>query len=113
MRKERSRRKKKVTNIISFDDDEDGGAEDEEEDVGQGLRKSGARGGSEEALELRGPSPVQNGALEPGMVSWGGEPAHNGAPIDSKSIDNEEEEDDDVYGKSKPEPEEEQGSTEQ
>ncbi|XP_061087641.1 sorting nexin-29 [Conger conger] len=113
LRKERSRRKKKVTNIISFDDEEDGGAEDEEEDMGHSLRKCGApHGSSEEALDHHFPSHTQNGVLETGIVSWGRDHAHNGAPIDSKSVDNEEE-DEDVYGKSRPEPEEEQGGTEQ
>ncbi|KAJ8413624.1 hypothetical protein AAFF_G00081310 [Aldrovandia affinis] len=110
LRKER-RRRKKITNIISFDNDEDGGAEDEEEDVG-GLRKcvAGHRS-SEEALDPRVPSPTQNGGLEAGIVSWGEEHTYNGAPLDSKSIDNEED-DDDIYGKSRPEPEEERGSGE-
>ncbi|KAJ8246036.1 hypothetical protein GJAV_G00262960 [Gymnothorax javanicus] len=112
LRKER-RRKKKVTNIISFDDDDDGCAEDEEDDFGQILRKSSApRRSSEEILDRSVPSPVQNGMPETGIVSWGEDHASNGAPVESKSIDNEEE-DDDVYGKSKQEPEEEQGSGEQ
>ncbi|XP_036390384.1 sorting nexin-29 [Megalops cyprinoides] len=112
LRKER-RRKKKVTNIISFDDDEDGGAEDEEEDIGGSLRKSEvARGSSEEALDPRPSSPAQNGGPEPGIVSWGGANTYNGAPLDTKSIDNEEE-DDDVYSKNRTEPEEERGSAEQ
>ncbi|XP_035260423.1 sorting nexin-29 isoform X1 [Anguilla anguilla] len=112
LRKER-RKKKKVTNIISFDDGEDGGAEEEDEDIGQSLRKGvAAHRSSEEDLDRRVPSPTLNGALEPGIVSWGGDHAHNGAPLDSKSVDNEEEEDD-LYGKSKPEPEEEQGNGEQ
>ncbi|KAI1896036.1 hypothetical protein AGOR_G00090660 [Albula goreensis] len=110
LRKDR-RRKKKVTNIISFDDDEDGGGEDEEEDIGGSLRKSATgHTSSEEALDPRVPLPTQNGGLETGIVSWGADHPYNGALLDSKSIDNEEE-DDDLYGKSRPELEEERGSS--
>lgn len=107
LRKER-RRKKKITNIISFDDDLDVGAEDEDEaveDVVRSLRKSTmGHMSSDEALDP-GPStsPIHNGLTEPGIVSWGETPTQNGVLPDTKSIDNEEEEDD-IYGKSRQEP---------
>uniref|UniRef100_A0A8C9T667 Sorting nexin 29 n=1 Tax=Scleropages formosus TaxID=113540 RepID=A0A8C9T667_SCLFO len=113
LRKER-RRKKKITNIISFDDGDDGGAEDEEGEVGGGLKKSGGPlGSSEEVLHPRGESPTTNGGPEAGMASWGSDYTHNhnGALPDTKSIDNDEE-DDDLYSKSRPEPGEEQRSGE-
>uniref|UniRef100_A0A8C7UV28 Sorting nexin 29 n=1 Tax=Oncorhynchus mykiss TaxID=8022 RepID=A0A8C7UV28_ONCMY len=73
LRKER-RRKKKITNIISFDD-LDGGAEDEEE----------------------------NGLPDPGIVSWAGSPPFSRALPDTKIIDNDDEEEEEVY-KSRPQP---------
>uniref|UniRef100_A0A673JL72 Sorting nexin 29 n=1 Tax=Sinocyclocheilus rhinocerous TaxID=307959 RepID=A0A673JL72_9TELE len=105
LRKER-RRKKKITNIISFDDDV--GVEDEDEageDVVRSLRKSTAgHVSSEEALEPPdSTSPIHNGLTEPGIVSWAETPPQNGVLPDTKSIDNEEEEEDDIYGKSRPE----------
>lgn len=67
-----------------------------------------------EAQEALEPSPAQNGLLESGIVGWATTPPHNGAPLDTKSIDNEEEdEDEDVYGKGRAAPQEETGSTEQ
>uniref|UniRef100_A0A671LMQ9 Sorting nexin 29 n=1 Tax=Sinocyclocheilus anshuiensis TaxID=1608454 RepID=A0A671LMQ9_9TELE len=107
LRKER-RRKKKITNIISFDDDVEG--EDEAgEDFVRSLRKSTAgHVSSEEALEPPdSTSPIHNGLTEPGIVSWAETPPQNGVLPDTKSIDNEEEEEDDIYGKSRPEPSEE------
>ncbi|XP_030630969.1 sorting nexin-29, partial [Chanos chanos] len=115
LRKER-RRKKKITNIISFDDDLDGGAEDEEEgydDKGRNQKKSSVvHVSSEEALEPQETPPTQNGLEEPGIVSWAATPPQNGVFPDTKSIDNEGE-DEDVYSKSRPEPQEESGSAEQ
>nr|XP_046232148.1 sorting nexin-29 isoform X2 [Scatophagus argus] len=117
LRKER-RRKKKITNIISFDDDLDGGAEDEEEgeDDSQkmgAMRKSHtapAQNSVEEGIDPLEPvfsqSPAQNGATEPGIVSWVGSPHPSRNPPDvtpplpdSKSVDNEEdeEEEEEVY----------------
>ncbi|MBN3320957.1 SNX29 protein, partial [Atractosteus spatula] len=109
LKKER-RRKKKVTHIISFDDDEE-----EEGEGGGRLRKGSGRGpgGSEEALEGSDPPPTQNGAPDGEVGGWGGPHTTNGEPIDSKSIDNEEEEEEDLYGRSRPEVEEERGSGEQ
>ncbi|XP_016401587.1 sorting nexin-29-like isoform X2 [Sinocyclocheilus rhinocerous] len=105
LRKER-RRKKKITNIISFDDDLDAGAEDEDEageDVVRSLRKSTVgHVSSEEALDPPdSTSPVHNGLTEPGIVSWAETPPQNGVLPDTKSIDNDEEEEDDIYGKSR------------
>uniref|UniRef100_A0A668UDX8 Uncharacterized protein n=1 Tax=Oreochromis aureus TaxID=47969 RepID=A0A668UDX8_OREAU len=110
LRKER-RKKKKITNIISFDDDLDGGAEDEEdgEDDSQkigGMRKSHtapAQSSVEEGMDPLEPvfseSLAQNGVSEPGIVSWVGSPHPCRTPPitapplpDSKSVDNEEEE---------------------
>uniref|UniRef100_A0A669DHA3 Sorting nexin 29 n=1 Tax=Oreochromis niloticus TaxID=8128 RepID=A0A669DHA3_ORENI len=110
LRKER-RKKKKITNIISFDDDLDGGAEDEEdgEDDSQkigGMRKSHtapAQSSVEEGIDPLEPvfseSLAQNGVSEPGIVSWVGSPHPCRTPPitapplpDSKSVDNEEEE---------------------
>ncbi|XP_049320867.1 sorting nexin-29 [Astyanax mexicanus] len=111
LRKER-RRKKKITNIISFDDDLDAGAEDEEdgsEDVGRSVRKSvTGRVSSEETLEPPDFLPSQNGLPEPdhGIVSWAETPPQNGVLPDSKSIDNEEDDDEDFYGRSRLEPRE-------
>uniref|UniRef100_A0A3B3BNZ9 Sorting nexin 29 n=1 Tax=Oryzias melastigma TaxID=30732 RepID=A0A3B3BNZ9_ORYME len=112
LRKER-RRKKKVTNIISFDDDLDGGAEDEEEaeDDSQRnavLRKSHtapAQSSVEEGVEPNlSESPAQNGLAEPGVVSWVGSPhpcrtAPEAPPPlpDNKGVDNEDEEEEEMY----------------
>uniref|UniRef100_A0A8C2EI57 Tumor necrosis factor receptor superfamily member 17-like n=1 Tax=Cyprinus carpio TaxID=7962 RepID=A0A8C2EI57_CYPCA len=111
LRKER-RRKKKITNIISFDDDLDVGVEDEDEageDFVRSLRKSTAgHVSSEDALEPPDSTyPIHNGLTEPGIVSWAETPPQNGVLPDTKSIDNEEEEEYDIYGKSRPEPSEE------
>lgn len=117
LRKER-RRKKKITNIISFDDDLDAGAEDEDEageDVVRSLRKSAVgHVSSEEALDPpHSTSPVHNGLTEPGIVSWAETPPQNGLLPDTKSIDNEEEDEDDIYRKNRPElPEEDHGNGE-
>uniref|UniRef100_A0A8C1J5A8 Sorting nexin 29 n=1 Tax=Cyprinus carpio TaxID=7962 RepID=A0A8C1J5A8_CYPCA len=107
LRKER-RRKKKITNIISFDDDLDVGVEDEDEageDFVRSLRKSTAgHVSSEDALEPPDSTyPIHNGLTEPGIVSWAETPPQNGVLPDTKSIDNEEEEEYDIYGKSRPE----------
>lgn len=110
LRKER-RRKKKITNIISFDDDLDGGAEDEEEgeedSQKMGMIRKGraapAQSSVDEGIDPLEPafsqSPAQNGIVETDVVSWVGSPhPSRTAPItaaplpDSKSIDNEEEE---------------------
>uniref|UniRef100_A0A3Q2V0B3 Sorting nexin 29 n=1 Tax=Haplochromis burtoni TaxID=8153 RepID=A0A3Q2V0B3_HAPBU len=110
LRKER-RKKKKITNIISFDDDLDGGAEDEEdgEDDSQkigGMRKSHtapAQSSVEEGIDPLEPvfseSLAQNGMSEPGTVNWVGSPHPCRTPPitapplpDTKSVDNEEEE---------------------
>lgn len=110
LRKER-RKKKKITNIISFDDDLDGGAEDEEdgEDDSQkigGMRKSHtapAQSSVEEGIDPLEPvfseSLAQNGMSEPGIVNWVGSPHPCRTPPitapplpDTKSVDNEEEE---------------------
>lgn len=142
LRKER-RRKKKITNIISFDDDDPDGEEPYEgvrsprkglavtatPTAVEGAATSAAvpvpvgQGSPEENLDLiqpleaqeaLEPSPAQNGLLESGIVGWATTPPHNGAPLDTKSIDNEEEdEDEDVYGKGRPAPQEESGSTDQ
>lgn len=112
LRKER-RRKKKVTNIISFDDDLDGGAEDEEEaeDDSQRnavLRKSHtapAQSSVEEGVEPNlSESPAQNGLAEPGVVSWVGSPhpcrtaPESPPPLpDNKGVDNEDEEEEEMY----------------
>lgn len=118
LRKER-RRKKKITNIISFDDDLDAGAEDEDEGCGggmRGLRKSTmGDANSEDALEACESSPLQNGLPEPehGIISWAETPPQNGVLLESKSIDHEEDEDEDFYGKSQPALQEDQGSGEQ
>ncbi|XP_051959424.1 sorting nexin-29 [Xyrauchen texanus] len=116
LRKER-RRKKKITNIISFDDDLDVGAEDEDEageDIVRTLRKSAVGYvNSEESLDpLNSTSPTQNGLIETGIVSWAETPPQNGVLHESKRIDNEEEEEDDSYGKSRTEPQEDHGSGE-
>ncbi|XP_012694421.1 sorting nexin-29 [Clupea harengus] len=128
------RRKKKITNIISFDDEDP----DEEEpyDGIRSPRKSlmGTTAAAvpmgevspeealeppepleaQEAQESLEPSPSQNGLLGSGIVGWATTPPYNGVPLDSKSIDNEEEdEDEDVYGKGRVVPQEESGSTEQ
>ncbi|KAF7705264.1 sorting nexin-29 [Silurus meridionalis] len=115
LRKER-RRKKKITNIISFDDDLDAGAEDEDEGcggIGTSLRK-GTTGdvNSEDACES---SPLQNGLPEPehGIINWAESPPQNGVLLDTKSIDHEEDEDEDFYGKSRPVLQEEHGNEEQ
>ncbi|MFT7812160.1 sorting nexin-29, partial [Arapaima gigas] len=111
LRKER-RRKKKITNIISFDDGDTRGAEDEEAEMGGVLKKTGGTlGSSEEALDPCGESPTANGGLEAGIISWQSDQIHNhnGTLPDTKSIDNDEE-DEDLYSKSRPEPEEEQQS---
>ncbi|KAG7325176.1 hypothetical protein KOW79_011492 [Hemibagrus wyckioides] len=118
LRKER-RRKKKITNIISFDDDLDAGAEDEDEGCGggtRGLRKSTmGDANSEDALEACESSPLQNGLPEPehGIISWAETPPQNGVLLESKSIDHEEDEDEDFYGKSQPALQEDQESGEQ
>ncbi|KAM7371087.1 hypothetical protein PAMP_010583 [Pampus punctatissimus] len=113
LRKER-RRKKKITNIISFDDDLDGGAEDEEEGEEDSqkmgvMRKSHtapAQSSVEEGIDPLEPapseSPAQNGMVDPGIVSWVGSPHPSRIPPtpllpDSKGIDNEEEEDEEMY----------------
>ncbi|KAL2078175.1 hypothetical protein ACEWY4_025860 [Coilia grayii] len=86
--------------------------EEEDEERGVGPRQSDALE-AQEAQETLEPSPSQNGLLEGGIVSWATTPPHNGAPLDTKSIDNEEEDDDeDVYGKGRPAPQEETGSIE-
>ncbi|XP_011603085.2 sorting nexin-29 isoform X1 [Takifugu rubripes] len=112
LRKER-RRKKKITNIISFDDDLDG--EDEEEGDSQKssvLRKSHtapAQSSAEDGIDPLEPifseSPAQNGTAEPGIVSWVGSPHPSRTPPatspplpDTRSIDNEEdEEEEEMY----------------
>lgn len=116
LKKER-RRKKKITNIISFDDDLDGGAEDEEEGEEDSqktgiIRKSHtapAQSSVEEGIDPLEPafshSPAQNGSIEPEVISWVGSPhPSRTGPVtspplpDCKSIDNEEEdEEEDVY----------------
>lgn len=116
LKKER-RRKKKITHIISFDDDLDGGAEDDDEageDVVRSLGKSVVgHVSSEEALDPPDSiSPTQNGLTEPEIVSWAETPPQNGVLPDTKSIDNEEEEEGDIYGKSRPELQEDLGSGE-
>lgn len=113
LRKER-RRKKKITHIISFDDDLDGGADDDDEggeDVVRSLGRSMVgHVGSEEALDPTDSIfPAQNGLNESGIVSWAEMPPQNGILPDTKSIDNEEEEDDDIYGKNRPDPQEDNG----
>ncbi|MCJ8738481.1 hypothetical protein PDJAM_G00036200 [Pangasius djambal] len=118
LRKER-RRKKKITNIISFDDDLDAGAEDEDEGCGgvrRSLRKSTTGDvNSEEVLEACELSFSQNGLPEPehGILSWAETPPQNGVLLDTKSIDHEEDEDEDFYGKSQPALQEDHGSGEQ
>lgn len=116
LRKER-RRKKKITNIISFDDDLDAGAEDEDEGcggVGRSLRKSTTGDvNSEDALEACESSPLQNGLPEHGIIGWAETPPQNGLLLDSKSIEHEEDEDEDFYGKSRPALQEDQGIGEQ
>lgn len=115
LKKER-RRKKKITNIISFDDDLDGGAEDEEEGEEDSqktgtMRKSHtapAQSSVEEGIDPMEPafshSPAQNGLVEPEVISWVGSPhPSRTAPAtspplpDSKSIDNEEEDEEEMY----------------
>ncbi|MGH0130125.1 UNVERIFIED_CONTAM: hypothetical protein FKN15_041176 [Acipenser sinensis] len=89
-KKKKKKKKKKVTNIISFEDDDEGGDEEE-----CGLRKSGMGRASSEERERSDPLPMLNGA-----GGWGGGHAHSGHWIDMKSIDNEEEEEDEeLYGK--------------
>ncbi|XP_056627137.1 sorting nexin-29 [Triplophysa dalaica] len=116
LKKER-RRKKKITHIISFDDDLDGGAEDDDEageDVLRSLGKSVVgRVSSEEVLDPPDSIyPTQNGLTEAGIVSWAETPPQNGVLPDMKSIDNEEEDEEDIYRKSRPELEEDFGSGE-
>lgn len=115
LKKER-RRKKKITHIISFDDALDGGAEDDDEageDVLRSLGKSVVgRVSSEEALDPPDSIyPTQNGLTEAGIVSWAETPPQNGVLPDTKSIDNEEEDEEDIYRK-RPELEEDFGSGE-
>uniref|UniRef100_A0AAR2KRH7 Sorting nexin 29 n=1 Tax=Pygocentrus nattereri TaxID=42514 RepID=A0AAR2KRH7_PYGNA len=118
LRKER-RRKKKITNIISFDDNLDVGVEDEEEgneDVGRSVGKNTACClSSEEAEEPPESLSAQNGLLEPsdGIISWAETPPQNGILSDTKSIDNEEEDDEDFYRKSQPDTQEDPASEEQ
>lgn len=118
LKKER-RKKKKITNIISFDDDLDAGAEDEDEGCGgirRSLRKNTAGdANSEEALEACESSASQNGLPEPehGIITWAETPPQNGVVLDTKSIDHEEDEDEDFYGKSQPALQEDHGSGEQ
>lgn len=117
LRKER-RRKKKITNIISFDDDLDAGAEDDDEGNGRvrSLRKNTSGDvNSEDALEACESSPSQNGLPEPehGIISWAETPPQNGVPLDTKSTDPEEDEDEDFYGKNQPSLQEDHGSGEQ
>ncbi|KAL7857223.1 hypothetical protein SRHO_G00161220 [Serrasalmus rhombeus] len=118
LRKER-RRKKKITNIISFDDNLDVGVEDEEEgneDVGRSVGKNTACClSSEEAEEPPESLSAQNGLPEPsdGIISWAETPPQNGILSDTKSIDNEEEDDEDFYGKSQPDTQEDPASEEQ
>ncbi|XP_072568547.1 sorting nexin-29 isoform X2 [Paramormyrops kingsleyae] len=112
LRKER-RKKKKITNIISFDDGDDAGAEDDDE--GASLRKSGGgHHSSEECLGPRDSSPAQNGGPEAGELgeSWGLSHSHNGVLSHPKAGDNDEE-DEELDGKTGPEPEEEPGAVEQ
>ncbi|MED6291015.1 Sorting nexin-29 [Characodon lateralis] len=110
LRKER-RRKKKITNIISFDDDLDGGAEDEE-DGEEDLQKvkatrrsraAPAQSSVEEGMDPLEPtfseSPARNGVPDQSIVGWVGSPhpCRTAPPAESpllgsKSIDNEEEE---------------------
>uniref|UniRef100_A0A4W4FAG6 Sorting nexin 29 n=1 Tax=Electrophorus electricus TaxID=8005 RepID=A0A4W4FAG6_ELEEL len=112
LRKER-RRKKKITNIISFDDDLDVGVEDEEESAdgaGGAARKSvAARESTEGAMEQAGPPATHNGLpeAEHGIVSWAETPPQNGLFPDTKSVDNDEDDDEDFYGKCQPELQEE------
>ncbi|MGH0129646.1 UNVERIFIED_CONTAM: hypothetical protein FKN15_048351 [Acipenser sinensis] len=89
LKKER-KKKKKVTNIISFDDDDEGGDEEEE----YGVRKSGKGRASSEEMERHDHSPMLNG-----VGGWGGGHTFYGLRMDTKSIDNEEEEDEELYGK--------------
>uniref|UniRef100_A0A4W4F8N6 Sorting nexin 29 n=1 Tax=Electrophorus electricus TaxID=8005 RepID=A0A4W4F8N6_ELEEL len=118
LRKER-RRKKKITNIISFDDDLDVGVEDEEESAdgaGGAARKSvAARESTEGAMEQAGPPATHNGLpeAEHGIVSWAETPPQNGLFPDTKSVDNDEDDDEDFYGKCQPELQEEPQSGEQ
>ncbi|XP_076856447.1 sorting nexin-29 [Brachyhypopomus gauderio] len=116
LRKER-RRKKKITNIISFDDDLDVGAEYEEEGadrVGGAARKSVAPHEGSEVMEHVGSPLAHNGLAESehGIVSWAETPPQNGLFPDTKSVDNDEEDDEDFYGKCRQEPREEPGSGE-
>ncbi|XP_034049281.1 sorting nexin-29 isoform X1 [Thalassophryne amazonica] len=127
LRKER-RKKKKITNIISFDDDLEGGAEDEEEGEDDSqkmgtMRKSHTappQTSVEEGLDPLEPvfseSPVQNGTAESSIVSWVGSPhpcrmppaaAITGLP-DSKSIDNEDEDDEEELYKPRAQTQEEE-----
>ncbi|XP_053367004.1 sorting nexin-29 isoform X2 [Clarias gariepinus] len=118
LRKER-RRKKKITNIISFDDDLDVGAEDEDEGcvgVTRSLRKSTTGDvNSEEALETCESPPLQNGLPEPehGIISWAETPPQNGILLDTKSTDHDEDDEEDFYSKSRPEPQEDHTTGEQ
>lgn len=108
LRRER-RRKKKITNIISFNDDLDVGAQDEEdreEDSHKTMRKSHtapAQSSVEEGIDPLEPvfteTPTQNGAAEPGTITWVGSPHPSCTPPaatpplpDTRSVDNEEEE---------------------
>ncbi|XP_058851843.1 sorting nexin-29 isoform X2 [Acipenser ruthenus] len=88
LKKER-KKKKKVTNIISFDNDDEGGDEEEE----YGVRKSGKGRASSEEMERHDHSPMLNG-----VGGWGGGHTPYGCRMDTKSIDNEEE-DEELYGK--------------
>ncbi|KAI4904314.1 hypothetical protein NFI96_015174 [Prochilodus magdalenae] len=116
LKKER-RRKKKITNIISFDDDLDVGAEDEEEGNEYVGRSAGNNTvgclSSEEALKPPEILPIENGLAESGhgIVNWAETPPQNGILTDTKSIDDED--DEDFYGKSQSGPQEDIESGEQ
>lgn len=131
LKKER-RRKKKITNIISFDDDLDGGAEDEEEGEEDPqktciMRKSHtalAQSSVEEGIDPLEPalshSPAQNGVVEPEVISWVGSPHPSrtvpatSPPLpDSKSIDNEEEDEEEEMYKPRAPTQEERTSSDQ
>lgn len=95
----------------------DGGAEDDDEageDVVRSIGKSVVgHVSSEEALDPPDSiSPTLNGLTETGIVSWAETPPQNGVLLDTKSIDNEEEEEEDIYRKSRPELQEDLGSGE-
>ncbi|XP_066520595.1 sorting nexin-29 isoform X2 [Hoplias malabaricus] len=109
LRKEH-RRKKKITNIISFDDDLDMGVEDEEEGtevVFRSVRKTTLDPVcSEEALDPPESMLTPNSLPEPehGIVCWAESPPNNEVLCDAKSIDNDDD-DEESYGKSQPETE--------